>query len=73
VVIDPLDVPCPRCHEPRDKPCVRVTGPYGQGNPLRRMHKQRFEEARRWKVREAAAARARYLRRHHAPGSPAPH
>lgn len=66
MVIDPLTATCPRCHAEIGQPCVRLSGPYGEGNPLRKMHKQRFEAVRE----RLAAERAREIRAAHASGSP---
>jgi hypothetical protein len=47
VYVDPLAVVCPKCGAAVDVACTRVTGPYGMGQPLRRMHTDRFREAQR--------------------------
>lgn len=66
--LDPLSATCPRCFAEVWAPCIRLTGPYGQGNPLRRAHPERYAAVRR----RVAEDRARELRRRHAPGRPAP-
>jgi hypothetical protein len=42
---DPLIVACPLCGQPPDARCLRQSG-YGHGAPLRRMHRERYEQAR---------------------------
>lgn len=66
--MDPLTATCPRCHALMWAPCIRLSGPYGEGNPLRRAHPERYEAARR----RVAEDRAREIRRRHASGQPAP-
>jgi hypothetical protein len=38
---NPYTVPCPKCGAAARQLCVRLSGPYGQGQPLRRAHRQR--------------------------------
>lgn len=45
MAVNPLSVPCPKCLAEQGAVCVRVTGPYGIGQPLRRMHTDRFKLA----------------------------
>jgi hypothetical protein len=55
VVIDPLSVKCPKCDMPKWQRCIRLSGPYGQGNPLRKVHNERGVEARQAYIRAARA------------------
>jgi hypothetical protein len=45
VQVNPLDASCPKCHAPRKQRCIRLTGPYALGTPLRKMHPERFRAA----------------------------
>jgi hypothetical protein len=65
VRIDPLDAECPVCHAKVRYTCVRVSGPYGEGQPLRRMHTARFRQ----RERDLAVQRAQTVRAAHAPGT----
>jgi hypothetical protein len=41
VMFDPKQYPCPACGAQPMEPCVRLSGPYGLGNALRRTHPER--------------------------------
>jgi hypothetical protein len=45
VPADPLAVACPKCLARARQPCVRLSGPYGLGQPLRRAHPDRWRAA----------------------------
>lgn len=65
--LDPLSVPCPKCAAAAGEGCVRLDRTYGRGQPLRKMHRERFSAARdrivresaRWRELEAARRAAR--------------
>lgn len=59
VRVDPLKYRCPRCGAGVDERCTRLSGPYGLGAPLRKMHADRFTEARLDQARERRAHHAR--------------
>lgn len=60
--VDPLDATCPQCRAEPGESCTRVSGPYGEGQPLRRMHTARFRQ----RERDLARERARAVRAAHA-------